>query len=161
MSKDLQVVDVEHNISNKYRSLDKSMVPGFSTTTKTRPLIIAKMEEYTREKLVKIKSKRLIDELFVFIYKTGYVNARAEAMQGYNDDLVMSYSIALWVRDTALRMQTEKNDQQQMIMNSMLSMNGNTDFSKGFQFGQSNKPKKNPYEMDINGEKEDLSWLIK
>jgi hypothetical protein len=102
-SKDLQVVDVEHQVNNKYRAQDRSMVPGFSTTIKTRPLIVAKMEEYTREKLVKLNSSRLIEELFVFIYKVGLVNSKAEAMQGYNDDLVMSYSIALWIRDTALR----------------------------------------------------------
>ena len=30
-------------------------------------------------------------------------------MRGYNDDLVMSYAIALWVRDTALRLQKDRN----------------------------------------------------
>ena len=158
MSKDLQVVDVEHQmVSNKYRTQDKNMVPGFSTTVKTRPLIIAKMEEYTREKMVKIKSPRLIEELFTFIYH----NSKPEAMQGYNDDLVMSYSIALWVRDTALRLKTDKDKHQRAMMDSMLNMNGNTDFSSGFQFGKAGGPKENPYEMDIRGEKEDLSWLIK
>ena len=158
MSKDLQVVDIEHQmVSNKYRAQDKQMVPGFSTTMKTRPLIIAKMEEYTREKMVKIKSPRLIEELFTFIYH----NSKPEAIQGYNDDLVMSYSIALWVRDTALRLKTDKDNHQRAMMDSMLNMNGNTDFSSGFQFGSPGGPKKNPYEMDINGEREDLSWLIK
>ncbi len=161
-SKDLQVVDVEHQVNNKYRQQDKSMVPGFSTTLKTRPLIVAKMEEYTREKLVKLHSNRLIDELFVFIYKSGVSQSKAEAMQGYNDDLVMSYSIALWIRDTALRLQKDKNDQQWAIMNSMLDSNGNKpDMSAGFQKGKDGMPKNNPFEMDIGGEKEDLTWLIK
>ena len=39
------------------------MIPGFTTSMKTRPLIIAKMEEYTREKLVKLNSIRLVEEL--------------------------------------------------------------------------------------------------
>ena len=161
-SKDLQVVDVEHQISNKYRTQDRNMVPGFSTTLKTRPLIIAKMEEYTREKLVKIKSQRLIDELFVFVYKSTSLNSRAEAMDGYNDDLVMSYSIALWVRDTALRIKKDRDGQQWAMMDTMLDMNGNrTDYSAGFQQGKNGMPSKNPYEMDIKGEKEDLSWLLK
>jgi len=161
-SKDLQVVDVEHQINNKYRAQDRNMVPGFSTTTKTRPLVIAKMEEYTREKLVKIHSNRLIDELFVFIYKSGVTNSKAEAMQGYNDDLVMSYSIALWVRDTALRLQKDKNDQQWATMNTMLKSNGNkSEHAAGFGVGSTGN-QKNPYEMDIGtGEKEDLTWLIK
>ena len=137
------------------------MVPGFSTTTKTRPLIIAKMEEYTREKLVKLHSNRLIDELFVFIYKQGIVHTKAEAMDGYNDDLVMSYSIALWIRDTALRIQKDRNDTQWKLMDSMLKNNGNKEeLSAGFQKVNS-KLNKNPYEMDVGGEKEDLTWLIK
>jgi hypothetical protein len=157
MSKDLQVVDVEHQMSNKYRSQDKSMVPGFSTTVKTRPLIIAKMEEYTREKMVNINSERLIEELFVFIYH----NSKPEAMKGYNDDLVMSYSIALWVRDTALRIKKDKDTHQWAMMDSMLNMNGNReDHSQGFSIGNSGQPKSNPYEMEINGDKEDLTWLI-
>ena len=162
MSKDLQVVDVENQVNNKYRAQDKSMVPGFSTTAKTRPLIVAKMEEYTREKLVKLHSNRLIDELFVFIYKTGVLHAKAEAMEGYNDDLVMSYAIALWVRDTALRLQTDRNDQQWAMMNSLLKTNGNKpdDQSAGFQKGKQGQPPKNPYEMEVRGEKEDLTWLI-
>jgi len=161
-SKDLQVVDVEHQVNNKYRAQDRNMVPGFSTTTKTRPLAIAKMEEYTREKLVKIHSNRLIDELFVFIYKSGVTQSKAEAMQGYNDDLVMSYSIALWVRDTALRLQKDKNDQQWATMNTMLKSNGNkSEHAAGFGVGSVGN-QKNPYEMDNGmGEKEDLTWLIK
>jgi hypothetical protein len=163
MSKDLQVVDTEHNISNKYRTQDNSMIPGFTTSTKTRPLVIAKMEEYTREKLVKLHSNRLIDELFVFVYKTAIINSKAEAMEGYNDDLVMSYAIALWVRDTALRIQTDRNNQQWTMMNSILDNNGNKpDEPVGFQKGKLGHPNKNPYEMEIgNKEKEDLSWLLK
>jgi len=158
MSKDLQVVDVEHNVNNKYRTQDRSMVPGFSTTMKTKPLIIAKMEEYTREKLVKLHSNRLIDELFVYIYH----NSKTEAMSGYNDDLVMSYALALWVRDTALRLQKDRNTQQWAMMDSMLKNNGKTpELSTGFQKGNSNHPDKNPYEMEVRGEKEDLTWLIK
>ena len=57
-------------------------------------------------------------------------------MQGYNDDLVMSYSIALWVRDTALRLQKDKNDQQWATMNSMLKSNGNkSEHAAGFGVG--------------------------
>ena len=116
------------------------------------------MEEYTREKLVKLHSARLVDELFVFIYH----NSKAEAMDGYNDDLVMSYSIALWIRDTALRLKTEKDTHQKSMMNSLLNINGNREVATGFQKGKSGMPKSNPYEMDINGkEKEDLTWLIK
>jgi len=156
-SKDLKYIDVEHQlVSNRYRNQDKNMVAGFATTMKTRPLIIAKMEEYTREKLVNLKSARLIEELLVFIYN----NNKPEAMSGYNDDLVMSYAIALWVRDTALRLRTESNDLQKATINSFININKGYEKSS-FYFGNGiGRPAKNPYEIDINGQKEDLTWLL-
>ena len=83
-------------------------------------------------------------------------------MQGYNDDLVMSYSIALWVRDTALRIQKDRNNVQWKMMDSMLKNNGNKpDMSAGFQKGKTGQPTSNPYEMEVKGDREDLTWLIK
>ncbi len=144
------VVDEDNKHTNRYRSIDKNKVPGFTTTMKTKPLVVAKMEEYTREKMVKLKSTRLIDELFVFIYK----NNKTEALDGYNDDLVMSYSILLWIRDTAIRIQSERNEHQSSLVQSIGNLN------ERMPIMTKNKPKNNPYEMDINGEKEDLSWLL-
>jgi hypothetical protein len=93
MSKDLKYIDVENQMTNRYRAEDRGLVAGFSTTSKTRPLIISKLTDYFREKSVIVRSTRLIDELFTFIY----MNGRAEAMKGYNDDLTMAFSIGLWV----------------------------------------------------------------
>ena len=81
------------------------MVPGFSMTSRTRPLVISKLDTYMRERTPIIRSKRLIDELFVFIWN----GSRAEAQRGYNDDLVISFSTGLWVRDTALKLETTGN----------------------------------------------------
>tara|TARA_Y100000593_G_scaffold95113_1_gene199950 strand:- start:7094 stop:8716 length:1623 start_codon:yes stop_codon:yes gene_type:complete len=162
-SNDLKYVDVEHQmISNKYRAEDKRLVAGFSTTIKTRPLVVSKMEEYTREKLVKLKSSRLVDELFVFIYKTGSMQSKAEAMEGYNDDLVMSYALGLWIRDTALRLKKDKDDHQISMMNSLLNSNGSKEYqSTGFSksnYGNDH----NPWKWNQAGEDDnDLTWLIK
>ena len=145
------VVDEDNQHTNRYRNIDKNKIPGFTTTLRTKPLLIAKMEEYTREKMVKLKSTRLIDELFVFIYK----NSKTQALEGYNDDLVMSYSILLWIRDTAIRIQSERNEFQSSLVNSIGTLNERTPIMTN-----ENKPKNNPYEMDIKGEKEDLSWLL-
>ena len=145
------VVDEDNKLTNRYRSIDKNKIPGFTTTLKTKPLIVAKMEEYTREKMVKLKSTRLIDELFVFIYK----NSKTEALDGYNDDLVMSYSILLWIRDTAIRIQSERSELQSSMLGAIGTLNEKVPIMTN-----NNKPKNNPYEIDINGEKEDLSWLL-
>tara|TARA_R100001460_G_scaffold18132_3_gene38523 strand:+ start:636 stop:2213 length:1578 start_codon:yes stop_codon:yes gene_type:complete len=147
-SKDLQYVDVQHQITNRYRSQERNMVPGFSTTSKTRPLIVAKLEEMFREESVLVHSNRLIDELFVFIYNGN----KAEAMTGYNDDLVMSFAIALWVRDTALRLRSEGIELSKKAIQGI-----------GHNPGvyTSNTETNDSWEMDVKGEKEDLTWLIK
>ena len=147
-SKDLQYVDVQHQITNKYRSQERNMVPGFSTTSKTRPLIIAKLEEMFREESVMVHSQRLIDELFVFIYNGN----RAEALKGYNDDLVMSFAIALWVRDTALRLRSEGIELSKKAIQGIGQNPG---------IYTSEVQKNDSWEMDVKGEKEDLTWLIK
>ena len=147
-SKDLQYVDVQHQITNKYRVQERNMVPGFSTTQKTRPLIVAKLEEMFREESVVVHSQRLIDELFVFIYNGN----RAEAMTGYNDDLVMSFAIALWVRDTALRLRAEGIELSKQAIQGIGQNSG---------VYTSEVQKNDSWEMDVKGEKEDLTWLIK
>ena len=147
-SKDLQYVDVQHQITNKYRVQERNMVPGFSTTQKTRPLIVAKLEEMFREESVVVHSQRLIDELFVFIYNGN----RAEALKGYNDDLVMSFAIALWVRDTALRLRAEGIELSKQAIQGIGQNSG---------VYTSEVQKNDSWEMDVKGEKEDLTWLIK
>ena len=100
-------VDENVHLAKGYDLKSKSdKVPGFSMNSKTRPLVISKLETYFREKSPVVRSKRLIDELLVFIW-TGQ---RAEAQRGYNDDLVMSFGTALWVRDTALRLHQQGID---------------------------------------------------
>ena len=149
MSKDLKYVDVEHQHSNRYRAQDRGMVAGFSTTSRTRPLIISKLEEYVREKSVIIRSIRTIDELFTFIW----MNGRAEAMRGYNDDLTMSLAISLWVRDTALRLRQEGIDLTKQAIDSISSHT-----YSGVYGG--NDRDENPWQMDVGGDVEDLTkWL--
>ena len=147
-SKDLQYVDTARQVTNRYRTLEKNMVPGFSMTMKTRPLVIAKLEEYFREKSVVIHSIRLIEELFVFIYH----NNKAQAMEGYNDDLPISLAIGLWVRDTALRLKTEGIALQKTVLNRMLEYE---------PVYTPDDNKNDSWEWEVGKDKESLEWLIK
>jgi len=53
------------------RNEDSSdLVAGFTTSVKTRPLIIEKLREYTRSRLCIIRSRRLTSEMKVFIWKS-------------------------------------------------------------------------------------------
>ena len=147
-SKDLKYVDVQHQLTNKFRTSERNMVAGFSTTMKTRPLIIAKLEEYFRDESVVVRSNRLIDELLTFVY----VNNRAEAMGGYNDDLVMSFAIGLWVRDTALRLRTEGIE---LTKKTLTMMNQEGVYTP-------NDSNNGEWDWDIGKDKkkESLEWLL-
>ena len=103
--KDLQYKKLYYSIKSTHEYVeaylaehDERAVAGFTTSTKTRPLIVAKLEEYIRNKLINIHSSRVFHELKTFVW----VNGKPQAMRSYNDDLVMSLAIACWVRDTAL-----------------------------------------------------------
>ena len=153
-SADLQYVDVEKQLTNKINRDEKKMIPGFTNSQKTRPLLISKLESYFRENLVEVRSVRLIDELSVFIWDSN----KATAMRGYNDDLVMSLSIGLWVRDTALRLR-----QQTMELNrSMLGGISRVGASQNVYRPQSLKSQET-WQMNVgltNDKKEDLTWLL-
>ena len=153
MSSDLKYVDVENQMTNRYRAEERGMKPGFSTTAKTRPLIVSKLEQYIREKSVTIRSTRTIDELFTFIWNGN----RAEAMRGYNDDLTMSLSIGLWVRDTALRLRQEGIDLTKKTLGGI----GQSTEGLVSGFGGNESMDENPWKMKVGNQNEDLTWLIK
>lgn len=151
--KDDGYVDPTVHIPKGYDMKTKAdMVPGFSMTSRTRPLVISKLETYFRERVPIIKSSRLIEELFVFIWK----GSRAEAQSGYNDDLVMSFGTGLWVRDTAIKLRQEgivmTKKTLEYMQKSSVVYNPATMGDKKMDTGWAQKM---PHGV------EDLTWLIK
>lgn len=150
--RDYQYVDEIAQHTNKINRMEKKQVPGFTTSVKTRPLIISKMESYFREKELVISSERTVEELFTFVWN----GAKAEALRGYTDDLVMSLCIGLWVRDTALRFRSENMETQKSMfdyMGSTVNLDVPAYHTSGLH--------RNPYEMkDGRGGKESLEWLL-
>ena len=103
---EMEYPNLYHSIKSTHEYIDQYMaesmnsaVPGFTTSMKTRPLIIAKLEEFIRNKLITVYSSRTISEMKTFIWRNG----KPQAMKGYHDDLIMALAIACWVRDTALQ----------------------------------------------------------
>lgn len=78
----------------------KDMVPGFTTTPSTRPVIISKIQTYFEQKVPIIHSARLITELYMF----KWIDGKPQAQRGFHDDLVIPCGIAFFVRDTTLRL---------------------------------------------------------
>ena len=149
MSKDLQYVDVEHQMTGRYYREERNMVPGFTTSQRTRPLVIARLKEYMLENSFTIRSSRMCAELETFIWKNG----RPEALSGYNDDLTMALCIGLWVRDTALRLRQEGIELTKLAIDK-------TKYNVIGHVYTNNNMMHNPYEMDIGGKKENISWLL-
>jgi len=137
---------------DKYQDHSK-MVAGFTMSSKTRPMVIGKFQEYISDRSVTIHSKRLVEEMKVFIWKNG----RAEAQTGYNDDLVMAFGIALYVRDTALKFRQRGIDLTKQTLNN-ISVN-RTPYMGSYN-GSTPNPYDNPYSMKTEHGKEDIKWLF-
>ncbi len=129
---------------------NSEMTPGFTMSMKTRPLCINKFREFVGDRSVIIRSKRLLEEMKVFVWKNG----RPEAQSGYNDDLVMSFSIGMFLRDTSLKFQQESLDRARAALGSIKS--SKTNYSGGY----SGNSTQNPYNMDIGENNEDIRWLL-
>jgi hypothetical protein len=157
---------IERNYNNLYYSpkvtgeynIDKWMakmesnntVPGFTTSTRTRPLVISKTETYVRERTLVFHSKRLLEELRVFIW----INGKAQAQNGYNDDLVMALGIGLFVRDTGLKFNVQNLELTKASIMGISSTKSSVRYDLPMNF-------QNPYEIqDGMGNTEDISWLL-
>ena len=136
---------------NEYIDTSK-MTPGFTMSSRTRPICINKFQEAIADKGVVIRSSRLISEMKVFVWRHG----KAEAQQGYNDDLVLSFSIGQYVRDTAFKYNKNGID----LTKSML--NNTSTSQQKYLGGYSANSVDNPWKMDnpySKGE-DDIRWLL-
>lgn len=121
------------------------MVPGLTTTTRIRPVLVSKLENYFRDFGIGIYSRRLLNELKVFVW----IGGKPQAQRGYNDDLVMALAMALYVRDTSLRLHQMGIDlTRRAIQGTRKSIY---------------KPENilsNQWEMNIGNRRESIKWLI-
>ena len=110
-----------YNRTHNYVVDKDTDVPGFQTTTKTRPLLISSLVKYMRDMEIKINSKRLLDEFETFVYKGDKIEHEA----GFNDDLIFGFAIALLIRDTEFE-SVFWNKQKTMEMLDLISHSTNT-----------------------------------
>jgi hypothetical protein len=88
----------------------------------------------------------------VFIWRNG----KAQAQSGYNDDLIMAFATALYVRDTAIRMRQQGMDLSRATMNAFVGLNQRDPGVYNVAPMQNN-----PYLMETPYGQEDLTWLIR
>ena len=75
-------------------------------------------------------------------------------MVGYNDDLVMSFAIGLWVRDTALRLRTEGIELTKKTLNRLQDVEG--------VYTEEDVQKNDSWDWEVGKDKkrESLEWLL-
>ena len=161
---DMDYPNVYHSIKSTHEYIDQhqaevlnSAIPGFTNSLKTRPLIVAKLEEFIRNKLITIYSNRLANELKTFIWHNG----RPQAMRSYNDDLVMALAIACWIRDTALQVNQRDLEYNKAFLGSMIytGKTFNTAIPGMYDYDKSSALKDKAHEA--HKQQQEFIWLLK
>lgn len=150
-SNDTKLIEYD-KFSNSFYKNEKKLKPGLNTSGNTRPNMITKWEEYVRKRYCIIRSSRYIEELSTFIWKGGGYGRRAEHMDGYTDDLILSNCFGLWVRDTALKLHARNKVVSEKTLSAIST-------SKGVYSNSSID--NNPYNYKVSDkDSEDLrKWL--
>ena len=147
--------DVMETVESYMSKEDRDrLTPGFTMSAKSRPLVVNKLQEHIRDRDVIIRSRRLIAEFRSFIWKNG----KPQAQWGSNDDLLMAYSIGLYVRDTALRIRGEGHDLIKAQLNAIHTSNANGPVISQTNLGSF---KENPYIMKTPYGDELFTWVLK
>jgi len=134
---------------------NNNLVPGFTNSLKTRPLVVAKLEAYMRDRACVIQSRRTLEELRTFVWKNG----KAQSNDGYNDDLVMSFGIGMFLRDTALKFSQTGMDLTRASLGGIGKVSYTT--GPGGFYSPHSPQQQNPWQMDNGrGQMEDISWLV-
>jgi len=141
-----------HEHVESYQAEMAGVVPGFTTSTKTRPLAISKLEELIRNKLINIKSKRLFNEMKTFVW----TNGKPQAMKKHNDDLIMACAIGCWVKETAYAINQRASEYQKAFLTSMGSTKRELNTSIPGMLSYERKKKENKKHDYKNH-----SWLLK
>jgi len=141
--------NVNEYIAKYYENDISKMTPGFTCSTKTRPLILHAFRQYVKEHSVIIRSSRTVSEMNSFIWKNG----KPQSQYGYNDDLVIPYAIGLYLRDSAVQYRSDGIEVQKAVLSN---------FRKATPLAYRSEPSRtnDPYKMNINGQMEDISWLV-
>ena len=145
-----------HEHVESYLAESSGVVPGFSTTMKTRPLIITKLEEFVRNKLIIIRSKRLFNEMKTFVWQNG----KPQAMKKHNDDLIMACAIGCWIKDTMYATNQRTIEYQKVFLTSMTSTNKQLNTAIPGMISYEKLERENKLEKDLKKHK-DFLWLLK
>ena len=141
---------------------------GFNTNGKTRGTILAKLEEVIRNKQIITYSSRFYEELKVFTWQSGKVQAK----KGFNDDLVMSLAIGSWLYDSSSDYSKDSKAVNQAMLNAFKveKKQYQSEYSNSgspIYRSSANRDQKRIIKTDINSAinrsniPKDMEWILK
>ena len=159
--------NVSEYLKKDFSNDSSKMTAGFTTSLKTRPLILNTLRDYISNKLIRIRSSRFYSEATTFIWKNG----KAQAQNSRTDDLIISYAIGMFLRDSAIQYRTKGIELQKAALSAIkkntVSMGYNrpsnvnlSSLSSSNESNNINYLKNNPYQLKIAGNNYDISEFI-
>ena len=110
-------------VREKYDTFGKNIVKsfGFSTNTKTRPVMISNLVKIVNESIELIMDVDLLKEMLSFIRNDV---GRAEAAEGCHDDRVMACAICYMSREQAVPINVNYEEEDDREYNSFMGYGG-------------------------------------
>jgi hypothetical protein len=116
------------NIDQANRTQSKKL--GWTTSIRTRPLLINGIQKAMAEGDLKVNSSRLLDEMNTFVYmqvgvmKQGPIKLRPEAQTGNYDDCIMAMGIAIQahVQYPMMDILGDRREQEALMEQEMLEL---------------------------------------
>lgn len=134
--------------------LAENRIPGFNASGVRLPLI-SHFEEMVRTNGIKIRSRRVINELRTFIYKS---NGRPDHGEGKNDDCLMALAIGLWVLESSFKKLRKANNQRKAILSAWMT---NNDIKVTDENKKEERKKIKPmYVTNSNSQTSNYNWLF-
>lgn len=109
--------------NNKY---EKSF--GFRTTSITRPYILGQLQEIVHDNIEVIQDIETLREMLTFIVND---KGRAEAEEGYHDDLVMALAIAYYIRNQQRFTKFDRESKYDNLEDEINKIFGEEEISEG------------------------------
>ena len=132
--KDLYVEGTNTANKWKYNPNSADKIPGLAFNNK-RTQIVASFEEALRHKFI-IRSKRLLNELYTFVY----INGKANHMKGKHDDLIMAIAMAIYVGEHSFSQLQKADALTKAMLNSWTTDGETNDKTPSHRQPQQNKP---------------------
>ena len=148
-----------------HRDMESFNIPaGFSTNIRSRPLVLAALEEYLREKLVILHDERIAKEILTFVEKGGKLSAAS----GYHDDLLMALSLTLYTMGSISKRMGIDMVLTKALLGSMQKTSATREIGENKAVNQSapfyNSGRqgagKDYWKTNIRGQPYSLNWLL-